>query len=273
MAEAARAARTGANIAEFSVSELSSAVKKTLETTYGYVRLRGEISGYRGPHASGHCYFSLKDDKSKIEAVIWRGVFSGLRFKPEEGMEVIATGKITTYPGSSKYQIMIEGLEPAGAGALMALLEQRKKKLEAEGLFSPDRKRRIPHLPRVVGIITSPTGAVIRDMMHGFDERFPTHVVLWPVRVQGETCAAEVAAAIRRLQRARARRQNPAAGRADRRARWRQPRGPVGLQRGDRGARGGGLGHPADLRGRPRDRLDLDRSRSRCPRADADQGR
>ena len=160
------------------------------------MRLRGEISGYRGPHSSGHCYFSLKDEKAKIEAVIWRGVFGALRFKPEEGMEVIATGKVTTYPGSSKYQIMIEQLEPAGAGALMALLEERKKKLAAEGLFDAERKRKIPFLPRVIGIVTSPTGAVIRDMLAGFDERFPAHVILWPVRVQGETCAAEVAAAI-----------------------------------------------------------------------------
>lgn len=196
MAEPARLPKTGANIAEFSVSELAGAVKKTLETTYGYVRLRGEISGYRGPHSSGHCYFALKDDKAKIEAVIWRGVFGALRFKPEEGMEVIATGKITTFPGSSKYQIMIEQLEPAGAGALMALLDERKRKLAAEGLFAAERKRKLPFLPRVVGIITSPTGAVIRDMLHGFNERFPTRVVLWPVRVQGETCAAEVAAAI-----------------------------------------------------------------------------
>jgi exodeoxyribonuclease VII large subunit len=196
VAEAARVLKTGANVAEFSVSELAGAVKKTLETTYGYVRLRGEISGYRGPHSSGHAYFSLKDDKAKIEAVIWRGVFGSLRFKPEEGMEVIATGKITTFPGSSKYQIMIEQLEPAGAGALMALLEERKRKLAAEGLFAPERKRKIPFLPRVVGIITSPTGAVIRDMLAGFNERFPTRVILWPVRVQGETCAAEVAQAI-----------------------------------------------------------------------------
>ena len=161
------------------------------------MRLRGEISGYRGPHSSGHCYFALKDDKSKIEAVVWRGVYGRLRFKPEEGMEVIATGKISSFPGSSKYQIVIEALEPAGAGALMAQLEQRKKKLAAEGLFDEARKRLIPFLPRVVGIITSPTGAVIRDMLAGFAERFPTHVIVWPVRVQGETSAAEVAAAIR----------------------------------------------------------------------------
>jgi exodeoxyribonuclease VII large subunit len=192
----ARAAREGANSPEFSVSELSSAIKRALEGTFGYVRLRGEISGFRGAHASGHCYFALKDDKAKIEAVIWRGVAQGLRVKPAEGLEVIATGRITSYPGSSKYQIVIDALEPAGVGALMALLEERKKKLAAEGLFAAARKRQLPFLPRVIGLVTSPTGAVIRDMLHGFNERFPVHVLLWPVRVQGETCAAEVAAAI-----------------------------------------------------------------------------
>jgi exodeoxyribonuclease VII large subunit len=190
-------ARPGANAPEFSVSELSGAIKRALEEGFGYVRLKGEISGYRGPHASGHCYFALKDDKAKIEAVIWKGVFGRLRFKPEEGMEVIAQGKITTFPGSSKYQIMIEALEPAGAGALMALLEERKRKFAAEGLFDEARKKARPFLPKVVGIITSPTGAVIRDMLHGFNERFPTRVLIWPVRVQGEGSAAEVAAAIR----------------------------------------------------------------------------
>ncbi|MGE0765652.1 MAG: exodeoxyribonuclease VII large subunit [Hyphomicrobiaceae bacterium] len=196
-AEPARTARTGVNIAELTVSELSTAIKRTLEDGFGFVRLRGEISGYRGPHASGHCYFSLKDDKSKIEAVIWRGNFSRLRFKPEEGLEVIAQGKVTSFPGASKYQIVIESLEPAGVGALMALLEERKRKLGAEGLFADERKRPLPFLPGVVGIVTSPTGAVIRDMLAGFTERFPTRVLLWPVRVQGETSAAEVTAAIR----------------------------------------------------------------------------
>ncbi|MEM9028438.1 MAG: exodeoxyribonuclease VII large subunit [Pseudomonadota bacterium] len=185
------------NVAEFSVGQLAQAIKRTLEDGFGYVRLRGEISGYRGPHASGHCYFALKDDKAKIDAVIWRGVFGKLKFQPEEGMEVVAQGRVTTYPGSSKYQIVVEALEPAGVGALMALLEERKRKLAAEGLFDESRKRPIPFLPRVVGIVTSPTGAVIRDMMAGFEERFPAHVIVWPVRVQGETSAAEVAAAIR----------------------------------------------------------------------------
>jgi len=196
-AEPARAGRTGANIAQLTVSELSSAIKRTLEDGFGFVRLRGEISGYRGPHASGHCYFALKDDKAKIEAVIWRGNFSRLRFRPEEGLEVIAQGKVTSFPGASKYQIVIESLEPAGVGALMALLEERKRKLGAEGLFAEERKRELPFLPGVVGIVTSPTGAVIRDMLAGFTERFPARVLLWPVRVQGETSAAEVAAAIR----------------------------------------------------------------------------
>lgn len=190
-------ARPGANAPEFSVSELSGAIKRALEDGFGYVRLKGEISGYRGPHASGHCYFALKDDKAKIEAVIWKGAFGRLRFKPEEGMEVIAQGKITTFPGSSKYQIVIEALQPAGAGALMALLEERKRKFAAEGLFDEGRKKPRPFLPRVVGIVTSPTGAVIRDMLHGFNERYPACVLLWPVRVQGDGSAAEVAAAIR----------------------------------------------------------------------------
>lgn len=190
-------ARPGANAPEFSVSELSGAIKRALEDGFGYVRLKGEISGYRGPHASGHCYFALKDDKAKIEAVIWKGSFGRLRFKPEEGMEVIAQGKITTFPGSSKYQIVIEALEPAGAGALMALLEERKRKFAAEGLFDEARKKQRPFLPKVVGIVTSPTGAVIRDMLHGFNERYPARVLIWPVRVQGEGSAAEVAAAIR----------------------------------------------------------------------------
>ncbi len=188
--------RPDTNLPEFTVTELSGAIKRALEDGFGHVRLRGEISGYRGPHSSGHCYFSLKDAKAKIDAVMWRGVFSKLKVKPEEGMEVIAQGRITSYPGSSKYQIVIERIEPAGVGALMALLEERKKQLAKEGLFDEDLKLKIPFLPRVIGIITSPTGAVIRDMLHGFEERFPSHVILWPVRVQGETSGKEVAAAI-----------------------------------------------------------------------------
>lgn len=189
--------RTGGNTPEFTVSELSGAIKRALEDGFGYVRLRGEVSGFRGPHASGHCYFALKDDKAKIEAVVWKASYAKMRFKPQEGLEVVAQGRITTFPGSSKYQIVIEQLEPAGAGALMALLEERKRRFAAEGLFEEARKKKLPFLPTVIGIVTSPTGAVIRDMLHGFNERFPTHVIVWPVRVQGEGSAQEVANAIR----------------------------------------------------------------------------
>ena len=184
------------NAAEFSVSEISNALKRTVEDVYGNVRVRGEISGYRGAHSSGHAYFALKDERARLEAVIWKGVFSRLRFRPEEGMEVIATGKLTTFPGSSKYQIVIDALEPAGAGALMALLEDRKRKLAAEGLFDPARKQLLPFMPMVIGVVTSPTGAVIRDIIHRIADRFPLHVVVWPVRVQGETAGAEVARAV-----------------------------------------------------------------------------
>ncbi|HEY4204506.1 MAG TPA: exodeoxyribonuclease VII large subunit [Xanthobacteraceae bacterium] len=185
------------NAPEYSVSELSSALKRTVEDTYGHVRVRGEISGFRGPHSSGHCYFALKDQSAKIEAVIWKGVHGRMRFRPQEGLEVIATGKLTTYPGSSKYQIVIEALEPAGVGALMALMEERKKKLAAEGLFDEARKQLLPSLPEVIGVVTSPTGAVIRDILHRLEDRFPRHVLVWPVRVQGEGSAEQIAAAIR----------------------------------------------------------------------------
>src|SRR2546423_3577000 len=185
------------NAPEFTVSELSSALKRTVEDAYGHVRVRGEISGFRGPHSSGHCYFALKDEGAKIEAVIWTFAHARMRFKPQEGLEVIATGKLTTYPGSSKYQIVIEALEPAGFGALMALMEERKKKLAAEGLFDAARKQELPWLPEVIGVVTSPTGAVIRDILHRLEDRFPRRVLVWPVRVQGEGSAEQVAAAIR----------------------------------------------------------------------------
>lgn len=185
------------NTPELTVSELSSALKRTVEDTYGHVRVRGEISGFRGPHSSGHCYFALKDESAKIEAVIWKGVHSRMRFKPQEGLEVIATGKLTTYPGSSKYQIVIEAIEPAGIGALMALMEERKRKLGAEGLFDEARKQLLPWLPEVIGVVTSPTGAVIRDILHRLQDRFPRRVLVWPVKVQGEGSAEQVAAAIR----------------------------------------------------------------------------
>ncbi|NEW92507.1 exodeoxyribonuclease VII large subunit [Rhodopseudomonas sp. BR0M22] len=188
--------QTLANVGEFTVSELSQALKRTVEDTYGHVRVRGEITGFRGPHSSGHCYFALKDEGAKIEAVIWKGVAGRMRFKPQEGLEVIATGKLTTYPGSSKYQIVIEALEPAGVGALMALMEERKKKLAAEGLFDEARKQLLPWLPEVIGVVTSPTGAVIRDILHRLEHRFPRRVLVWPVRVQGEGSAEQIAAAI-----------------------------------------------------------------------------
>ena len=185
------------NVPEWSVSELSAALKRVVEDEFGYVRVRGEISGYRGPHSSGHSYFALKDESARIDAVIWKGVAGRMRFKPEEGMEVVATGRLTTYPGRSNYQIVIESLEPAGVGALMALLEERKKKLAAEGLFDEARKQLIPYLPEVIGVVTSPTGAVIRDILHRLSDRFPRNVLVWPVRVHGEGAAEEVAAAIR----------------------------------------------------------------------------
>ena len=185
------------NTPEISVSDLSAAIKRTVEDAFGYVRLRGEVSGFKGPSGSGHVYFRLKDEGATIEAVIWKGVYGRLKVKPQEGLEVIATGRVTTFPGSSKYQVVIESLEPAGVGALMALLEERRRKLAAEGLFDPARKRPLPYLPTVIGVVTSPTGAVIRDILHRLEDRFPRTVLVWPVRVQGEGSAAEVAAAIR----------------------------------------------------------------------------
>lgn len=188
--------RSPSNLQEWTVSGLSGALKRTLEDAFGYVRLRAEISGYRGPVASGHCYFSLKDESARIDAVIWKGQFQRLKVKPQDGLEVIVTGRITTFPGKSSYQIIVDSLEPAGLGALMAMIEERRRRLAAEGLFDETRKRPLPFLPRVVGVVTSPTGAVIRDILHRLSDRFPREVVVWPVRVQGETSAAEVAAAI-----------------------------------------------------------------------------
>jgi len=186
----------GDNSPALSVSELSGALKRTVENAFGQVRVRGEISGFKR-HSSGHCYFSLKDENACIDAVIWRTSAGNLAFRPEDGAEVIATGKLTTYPGRSKYQIVVERMELAGEGALLALLEKRRKALAAEGLFDAGRKRKLPFLPRVIGVVTSPTGAVIRDILHRLEDRCPTHVVLWPVPVQGEGAAAKIAAAIR----------------------------------------------------------------------------
>jgi len=183
------------NQPEFTVSELSFALKRTVEDAFGHVRVRGELGRVSRP-GSGHIYLDLKDDKAVINGIIWKGVAQRLKIQPEQGLEVIVTGKLTTYPGQSKYQITIESLEPAGVGALMALLEERRKKFEAEGVFDQGRKKSIPYLPSVIGVVTSPTGAVIRDILHRISDRFPLHVLVWPVRVQGETSADEVARGI-----------------------------------------------------------------------------
>lgn len=184
------------NVPEYSVSELSTAVKRTLEEGFEHVRVRGEVGRLSRP-GSGHLYFDLKDENAVISAVAWKGVARGWRFQPEQGLEVIVTGRLTTFAGQSKYQIIVETVEPAGVGALMALLEERRKKLAAEGLFDAARKQELPYLPRVIGVVTSPTGAVIRDILHRLADRFPTHVIVWPVRVQGDSAAGEIAAAIR----------------------------------------------------------------------------
>jgi exodeoxyribonuclease VII large subunit len=186
----------GDNSPALTVSELSGALKRSIEDAFGQVRVRGEISGFKR-HASGHCYLTLKDENACIDAVIWRTSAGALAFRPEDGAEVIATGKLTTYPGRSKYQIVVELMELAGEGALLALLEKRRKSLAAEGLFDASRKRRLPFLPRVIGVVSSPTGAVIRDILHRLEDRCPTRVILWPVPVQGEGAAAKIAAAIR----------------------------------------------------------------------------
>ena len=186
----------GDNSPALSVGELAGSLKRLIESEFGQVRVRGEISGFKR-HSSGHCYFSLKDENACIDAVIWRGSAGALDFRPEDGAEVIATGRMTTYAGRSKYQLVVEWLELAGEGALMALLERRRKALAAEGLFDESRKRRLPFLPGVIGVVTSPTGAVIRDILHRLEDRCPTHVLLWPVPVQGEGASAKIAAAIR----------------------------------------------------------------------------
>jgi exodeoxyribonuclease VII large subunit len=202
MSEAPTASQTGPataaahNLPEFTVSEISQAVKRTLEGSFERVRVRGEVSQPKY-HSSGHLYLRLKDENAVLEAVCWRGTVGRLRLRIEEGMEVIATGRITTYPGGSKYQIVIDSVELAGEGALLKLLEDRRRKLAAEGLFDEARKKPIPLLPDVIGVVTSPTGAVIRDILHRLADRFPRRVLIWPVAVQGEGAAAQIAAAIR----------------------------------------------------------------------------
>ena len=183
------------NAPELSVSEISGAIKKALEGEFGHVRVRGEV-GRVVLARTGHLYFDLKDDRSVLAAVSWKGQASRLSYMPEEGMEVIATGKITTYGPQSKYQLNVEDVVPAGAGALMAMLEKRKAALAAEGLFAPERKKPIPYLPEIIGVVTSPSGAVIRDILHRLRDRFPRKVLVWPVAVQGQACAPEVARAI-----------------------------------------------------------------------------
>lgn len=185
----------GNNAPEFTVSEISGAVKKTLEGGFSRIRVRGEVGRVSQPR-SGHIYLDLKDDRSVLAGVIWKGVAGRLATRPEEGLEVIATGRLTTFPGQSKYQMVIDDIAPAGVGALMAMLEKRKKMLEAEGLFAPERKQALPYLPEVIGVVTSPSGAVIRDILHRLRDRFPRRVLIWPVAVQGERCAPEVIRAI-----------------------------------------------------------------------------
>ena len=188
--------RSGDNAPPLSVSELSGLLKRTVEDRFGHVRVRGEISGFKRA-GSGHIYLCLKDDNAVIDGVMWKGGAARLPFAPQDGVEVIATGKLTTYPGRSKYQIVIERMELAGEGALMALLEKLRQKLAAEGLFDRERKRRLPFMPRVIGVVTSPTGAVIRDILHRLEDRCPTQVLLWPVLVQGQGAADQVARAVR----------------------------------------------------------------------------
>ncbi|MEO1149404.1 MAG: exodeoxyribonuclease VII large subunit [Pseudomonadota bacterium] len=187
--------RASSNLHEYSVSELSDALKSTIEDGFALVRVRGELGRVSTP-ASGHVYLDLKDDRAVLNGVIWKGMAARLKIKPEQGMEVVATGRMTTFAGQSRYQIIIDTLEPAGAGALMALYEKRKKRLEAEGLFAEDRKRALPFIPSVIGVATSPSGAVIRDILHRLRARFPVHVLVWPTPVQGKGAETKIAAAI-----------------------------------------------------------------------------
>jgi exodeoxyribonuclease VII large subunit len=189
------AGETG-NARPYSVSELAFALKRTLEDAYGFVRLRGELSKVTH-HSNGHVYLTLKDERAAIDGVVWKGQVRGLSVRPEQGLEVIVTGKITAYPQGSRYQIVIETMEVAGIGALLAQLERLKQRLAAEGLFEAARKRPLPEMPAVVGVVTSPTGAVIRDILHRIRDRWPCRVVVWPVVVQGEAAAAQVCAAIK----------------------------------------------------------------------------
>jgi exodeoxyribonuclease VII large subunit len=186
----------GNNAPELTVSDLAQSLKRTLEDAYGRVRVRGELSRVNVV-SSGHMYSDLKDENCVINVICWRGSLAKLAIKPEEGLDVICTGRITTYPQRSNYQLIIESMELAGEGALLKMLEERKKRLAAEGLFAEERKKALPFLPDRIGVVTSPTGAVIRDIIHRISERFPREIMLWPVRVQGDGAAAEITAAIR----------------------------------------------------------------------------
>jgi exodeoxyribonuclease VII large subunit len=183
------------NVPDLSVSELSMSLQRTLEDSFGRVRVRGEISGMKLA-ASGHLYADLKDENACLNIICWRSTVSRLKIKPEDGLDVVCTGKITTYPKSSRYQLIVDSIELAGEGALLKMLEDRKKRLAAEGLFAPERKKALPYLPGIIGVVTSPTGAVIRDILHRLEDRFPSHVIVWPVAVQGDAAADQIAEAI-----------------------------------------------------------------------------
>lgn len=183
------------NVPDLSVSELSMSLQRTLEDSFGRVRVRGEISGMKLA-SSGHLYADLKDENANLNIICWRSTVSRLKIKPEDGLEVVCTGKITTYPKSSRYQLIVDSIELAGEGALLKMLEDRKKRLAAEGLFAPERKKALPYLPGIIGVVTSPTGAVIRDILHRLEDRFPSHVIVWPVAVQGDAAADQIAEAI-----------------------------------------------------------------------------
>jgi exodeoxyribonuclease VII large subunit len=262
------------NLPELTVSELSAALKRTIEDAYGYVRVRGEL-GKVSYHGNGHVYFDLKDDRACIAGVIWRSTAPRIKLKLEAGLEVVITGRLTTYPGRSQYQIVVETLEPAGLGALMALLEERKTPADRRGPVRRGAQAAAAVLPAVIGVITSPTGAVIRDILHRLADRFPAPRAGLAGQGAGRGLGRRVAAAIAGFNALPERGTAVAAAARSphRRARRRLARGFVVVQRGDRGARGGGEPHSADLRGRPRDRRDADRFCRRPPRADADRRR